>query len=199
MGVLFAIGSTCFLVGPFPGFAELVGASADASVFFVGSIFFTLAAALQCLETWHAERRERWSSLIQFAGTLAFNATTFRALDVALDDASYDRVVWRPDAIGSICFLVSGWLAYVVVTGGLLRWPAKRTSEWRIAAVNLVGCVAFGIAAIAGYVVPSSGSVLDLAAANFMTAFGGLCFLVGALLSLPASAPGEGASVGSGD
>ena len=54
--------------------------------------------------------------------------------------------------------------------------------------MNLVGCVAFGIAAIAGYVVPSSGSVLDLAAANFATAFGGLCFLVGAVLSLPGSA-----------
>ena len=52
------------------------------------------------------------------------------------------------------------------------------------AAVNLVGCVLFGIAAVASYVVPSSGSILDLAAANWCTSLGGLCFLVGALLLL---------------
>ena len=28
MGLLFGIGSTCFLVGPFPGYAQLVGAAA---------------------------------------------------------------------------------------------------------------------------------------------------------------------------
>ena len=43
---VFAIGSTCFFVGPFPGFVELVGSAADGLVFFVGSIFFTSAAAL---------------------------------------------------------------------------------------------------------------------------------------------------------
>ncbi len=42
IGVLFAIGSACFLVGPFPGFVELVGSEVDAAVFFAGSLFFTL-------------------------------------------------------------------------------------------------------------------------------------------------------------
>ena len=54
-----------------------------------------------------------------------------------------------------------------------------------IATANLVGSVAFGIAAIAAYWAPKSGSVLDLAAANSFTALGGLCFLAGALLLLP--------------
>ncbi len=79
IAILFAIGSTCFLVGPFPGYAALVGAEADALTFFVGSIFFTTAAALQCLETWPAEPLIRWASMIQFAGTIEFNRTTFRA------------------------------------------------------------------------------------------------------------------------
>jgi hypothetical protein len=39
----------------------------------------------------------------------------------------------------------------------------------------------FGIAAIAGYVVPSSGSVLALAAANWATWAGAACFLACAL------------------
>ena len=44
IGVLFAIGSACFLVGPLPGFVELVGSEVDAAVFFAGSVFFTSAA-----------------------------------------------------------------------------------------------------------------------------------------------------------
>ena len=49
MAVFFASGSLCFLVGPFPGYAQLVGAAADAATFFVGSILFTAGGALQ---TW---------------------------------------------------------------------------------------------------------------------------------------------------
>ena len=54
-----------------------------------------------------------------------------------------------------------------------------------MAAVNLAGCVLFGISAIASFIVPSSGSMLDLAAANWTTALGALCFFIGSLLLLP--------------
>jgi hypothetical protein len=54
-----------------------------------------------------------------------------------------------------------------------------------MAAVNLAGCVFFGISALASYVVPSTGSVLDLAAVNWCTGLGALCFLVGALMLFP--------------
>jgi hypothetical protein len=54
-----------------------------------------------------------------------------------------------------------------------------------MAAVNLAGCVFFGISAVASYAVPSSGSVLDLAAANWTTALGAACFFAGALMLLP--------------
>lgn len=40
----FAIGSACFLVGPFPGFVQLVGQGADSVVLFAGSVFFTVLA-----------------------------------------------------------------------------------------------------------------------------------------------------------
>src|SRR5829696_866125 len=56
IGVLFAVGSSCFLVAPFPGFVELVGSGVDGMVFLVGSVFFTSAATLQCLETFNADR-----------------------------------------------------------------------------------------------------------------------------------------------
>ena len=103
--------------------------------------------------------------------------TTFRALTTALSNPHYDRLVWRPDALGSICFLVSGTIAFVAADR---RW-------WQ-PAVNLAGCVLFGISAIAGYVVPATGSELQLAAANWNTAAGAACFLacaVGGLASVP--------------
>jgi hypothetical protein len=139
------------------------------------------------LGAFEPRRIDWWSSVVQLAGTLLFNLNTFRALQMGLEQTSYDRLVWAPDAVGSACFLVSGYLAYVEVCGGLACRP-RRSLEWRIAAVNLLGCVAFGVSAIASYVVPSTGSVVDLAAANVSTAFGALCFLVGAVLLLPESA-----------
>ena len=51
-------------------------------------------------------------------------------------------------------------------------------------AVNLPGCIFFGISAVAGYVVPASGSVIDLAAANWNTSLGAACFLACALATL---------------
>jgi uncharacterized membrane protein len=106
---------------------------------------------------------------VQFAGTIFFNVSTFRALQPGLDSTVYDRLVWSPDALGSICFLVSGVLAYLAV-----RHLSRRARDWRIAVINLAGCVAFGVSAVAGYVVPSTGSALDLAAANAWTSLGAL-------------------------
>ena len=58
MALCFALGSSCFVGGPFAGYAQLVeGASADALTLFVGSILFTLGG-LQTLLAW-PERRFR--------------------------------------------------------------------------------------------------------------------------------------------
>jgi hypothetical protein len=180
IGVLFAAGSTCFFVGPFPGFEQLVGSGAVGVVFFVGSIFFTSAALLQFLQ---AEPRgtDWWAALIQLAGTIFFNVNTFDAMKTGLDVHQTNRLVWAPDVFGCACFLVASYLAYVEVGGHGVR-RKTRTTDWWIAAVNLAGSVAFGVSAIASFVVPKTGSILDLGAANFTTALGALGFLIGALL-----------------
>jgi hypothetical protein len=179
MALAFAVGSLCFLVGPFPGYVDLVGDKADSITFFVGSIFFTTGGALQ---TWLAfpDRREpgrgraAWlTATIQSAGTLFFNRSTFQAMSHALSNAHYNQLVWRPDALGSVCFLVSG----------VIGFRAFRRDGWQ-AAVNLLGCVFFGISAVAGYVVPSKGSMLDVAAANWNTSLGAACFLACAISGL---------------
>ena len=88
--------------------------------FFVGSLLFTSAAALQWLETINADpgpanragrlkivtleprRIDWWSSGVQLVGTVFFNVTTFRGIQTSLESTSYDQLVWRPDALGSI-------------------------------------------------------------------------------------------------
>ena len=182
MAWAFGLGSTCFLIGPLPGYASLVGVAADAMTFFVGSVLFTIGGALQ---TWLAAPRRSadaagraawWAATIQSIGTLFFNITTFRALQVTLTEPGYDKLVWRPDAYGSICFLISGVIAYrASARRGWL--PVHGGPGWWQPAVNLLGCIFFGIAAVAGYAVGSSSSLLNQAAANLNTSAGAACFL----------------------
>jgi hypothetical protein len=199
MALCFALGSTCFLVGPFPGYESLVGGSADAVTFFVGSILFTLGGGLQSGLAWPERHTSRggaaawWSALIQSAGTLFFNVTTYQAIHVAVTSSQYNRLVWRPDWRGSICFLVSGTIAYLASPRrGWHGWrPEHNGTGWWQPGVNLLGCIFFGISAVAGYVVPSSGSLLDLAAANWNTSLGAACFLACAVDTLHSNRPSK--------
>ncbi len=189
MALCFAAGSTCFLIGPFPGYANLVGDGADAVTFFIGSILFTAGGALQSLAAF-PERHGRdpgraawWAAAVQSLGTLFFNVTTYRAMHTALSSTEYNRLVWRPDALGSICFLISGAIAYrASARNGWLPRCGER--GWWEPSINLLGCILFGFSAVAGYVVPATGSMLDQAASNWNTALGAACFLACALFTL---------------
>jgi hypothetical protein len=170
MSLCFALGSTCFIIGPFPEYANLVGDSADGITFFFGSILFTAGGALQSWLAWPGRRTPGagragwWAAVIQSAGTLFFNVTTFQAMSTAVTSSEYNKLVWRPDWRGSICFLVSGAIAYDA--SRRRGWlPVRGGSGWWQPTINLLGCIFFGISAIAGYVVPSTGSILDQAAA----------------------------------
>jgi hypothetical protein len=197
MALFFAAGSPCFLVGPFPGYQGLVGTRAAGITFFVGSVLFTTGGALQSWIAFGARRsgpsgRAAWrAAAVQSLGTLFFNRTTYRGMSTALSDPVYNKFVWRPDALGSICFLVSGAIAYhASARRGWL--PARGGRGWWQPAVNLLGCVFFGVSAIAGYVLPSTGSVVDLAASNCNTSLGAACFLacaLDALIAAPSSRP----------
>jgi hypothetical protein len=192
MALCFALGSTCFLVGPFPGYAQLVGESADAVTFFVGSTLFTAGGALQSWLAWPERRLAGggraawWAAVVQSAGTLFFNVTTYQAMHVAFASPEYDRLVWRPDWRGSVCFLVSGAIAYRASRRHSWHgWlPVRGGVGWWQPAVNLLGCIFFGISAVAGYLVPATGSLVDQAAANWNTALGAACFLACALDTL---------------
>jgi hypothetical protein len=203
IGVLFAVGSICFALGSFPPYATALGTTPDNLTFFIGSIFFTAASFLQYAEVASAPtaldgpqrsglrsllrirhgRVDWWAAGIQLLGTLWFNRTTLSALLVGLGASPHHHPIWRPDALGSVCFLVSSWLAWVEECHGPFAWRPSRISWW-ITSLNLAGSVAFGVSAIASYVT-TSGQLLSVALTNLGTFVGAVCFLVGAVLLLP--------------
>lgn len=176
IGVLFMIGSACFAVASIPGASDLVPKAVGVT-YFAGSIFFTTAAFEQ-MRTSPANPNEALAAVIQFAGTLFFNWNTFGGMREALGGTDRDLLVWTPDAVGSACFLVSSVLAAVAAR-------AESANARRIAAVNLIGSIAFGLSAIAAYTVPDTGELLDASLATSMTLAGAVCFFVAAFWVVP--------------
>jgi hypothetical protein len=187
MGLLFAVGSLCFALAAIVSQWASAPRPAIGVTYFVGSICFTVAAYLQWRSASRQPRGIDWSaSAIQLAGTLFFNVSTFAGMKHGFDARQSDLRVWTPDVFGSICFLVSSELAYAHVCH---RWFClrPRSLSWRIAALNLVGSIAFGVSAVTSLIEPSTQEPVSAAIANAGTAVGALCFLAGAVMLLPAA------------
>jgi hypothetical protein len=201
IAVLFAIGSILFALGSVPGYASAAGAVGDTVTYFIGSLFFTSASFLCYREAVDAApadlnpahrrffvyqpgRIDWWATSVQLAGTVYFNVSTGLAMVTDLSAQAAHQHVWRPDAIGSVCFLVSSVLAWYEICHGWGAWRPRSWSWW-IALANLVGSVAFGISAVAGYINPVTGEVYNAARADTQTLIGAVCFLIGAVLLLP--------------
>jgi hypothetical protein len=191
--VLFALGSVCFALASMASQWASAPRPWIAATFFLGSLLFTAGAFAQFGEVVHALARPVWweprssdwlAAVVQLAGTLFFNLSTFHALEHGLSAEEADLRVWTPDFLGSICFLVSSELAFAAVCH---RWIClrPRTAAWRVAALNLVGSIAFGVSAIASLVEPSTSEPVSAVIANATTTVGALCFLTGAVLLLP--------------
>lgn len=187
-GALFMVGAVCFAIGPVV--AATAAAQTAAAIFFAGSLCFTTAAGLQYLDAAAARRNSpsdpiataEWrAAAVQLAGTVFFNVSTFVAMDEMASLTRQERLVWAPDALGSICFLVASYIAYVTTTGNKLPRPAHGL-ETQVAALNLAGSIAFGFSAVASYIVPDTGELINAAASSVWTLAGALCFFAGAYL-----------------
>ena len=100
-----------------------------------------------------------------------------------------DQRVWRPDALG---FDRLPGRQRVGVDGrpaaiGDEDPTGRGTGGSRVA--NLLGSVAFGVSAVAAYVVPATDDVWNAELSNLGTLVGAICFLVGAILLMPRSSP----------
>src|SRR5512132_580243 len=97
------LGASCFALGAIPAYVHAVGVVADASTFFVGSIFFTSASYCQLVQAqspgmtgvdeqrqhtriqalpwvWRPRDKNWLAAATQFPGTLFFNISTLAAI-----------------------------------------------------------------------------------------------------------------------
>ena len=102
---------------------------------------------------------------MRLAGTLLFNVSTGNAVRVDLTATAAHQHVWRPDAVGSVCFLVASALAWFEVCHGWAAWDPRSWSWW-ITLLNLIGSVAFGLSAVAGYIDPATGQLRNAERSN---------------------------------
>ncbi|WP_329209423.1 hypothetical protein OG257_20385 [Streptomyces sp. NBC_00683] len=194
-GCLFASGAA---VGQF-GTGGLTGAW----IYFAGGLFFNTGGYVSLLQAVNAPRQDggtgalaarrwRWwsyepgridwlSTFLLFAGTLVFGINLLSSLLQGLSVQQVNRLVWAPDMVGCILFLVSGHLALAEVCHGR---PGIRAHDlgWWIVAVNQLGSALFLVAALADFTRPATGSVVNLDIANWGTLTGALCFAVGGVL-----------------
>lgn len=202
VGILFAIGAALFAVGSVPIYFKAVGVFNNNLTYFFGSLFFTSAGILQYLETVNAphkmggrarekfriltfepKRIDWWVVSVQSLGTLFFNLSTFTAM-MALTTGQIKVFVWSPDLYGSICFLISSYLAYSEAGHAFFSFKI-RNMPWWISFINLLGSVAFGISAIASFIPDSTSQPIYPVISIFGTFIGAVCFFVAAVLLLP--------------
>ena len=211
IGSVFALGAMLFAVGSilslFPAVAVFLALDSTQvnAIFFSGSIPFTTAAYLQTFQAANAKalpdedhnhqgRPEifgwkpgdvGWlSCALQFAGTILFNFNTFDAMLPSLSWLGTNVLVWIPNFVGSVLFLVSGYLAFIETCHRYWAWLPGNLSWW-IVFINLLGCIGFMISAVFAITLPGPAVGWMSSLAIVFTLQGAICFFVGAVLMLP--------------
>ncbi|MFE7274197.1 hypothetical protein [Streptomyces sp. NPDC057623] len=202
----FVIGGALFAVGA--GIAQLGSGDPTtcASVYFAGGLFFNTGGYVSLLQVINAPRHvpggegrlvthgwSRWSyeptrvdwlsAFVLFAGTLVFAVDLLDSFLQGLSIQQINRLIWAPDVIGCVLFLISGHLAFVEICHGRLC-IRRRSLGWWIVAVNQLGSVLFMISALAAFTRPSTGSLINADIANWATLIGASCFSLGGLLQI---------------
>lgn len=198
MAAGFGVGSLLFALGTVQLWADARLAAANLT-YVLGAVCFTSAATVQWrAAVWHNPNRAElgariewdlanpdWvSAATQLVGTLYFNVMTIRALVQSLGGDVTTTQVWRPDAIGSVLFLVSSTVA-LAPAARQRRHRLISERSWVICVSNMAGSVFFGVSAWGQQTLPD-GTMRSEALANWGTFLGALGFLLAAVLLWPA-------------
>jgi hypothetical protein len=196
-GSLFALGAAIAQLGS-------GNATAAASIYFAGGIFFSTGGYASLLGAINAPRslgpdgtpaagRWRWwtyeprridwlSTFVLFAGTLAFGVSLITAFLKGLTTHQENRLIWSPEMIGCILFLISGHLAMGEICHRFRPCLSRRDLGWAIVAINQVGSILFMVSALAAFIRPVTGSEVNVDVANWGTLSGAVCFAIGGLM-----------------
>ncbi|WP_371484026.1 hypothetical protein [Kitasatospora sp. NBC_00315] len=201
--VAFTIGGALFALGAATAEVGSAGGTAIASIYFAGGLFFNAGGYASLLQSVNAPRRSRvtdslvtggwrwWSyepgridwlsTFVLFVGTLVFGVNLADSFLTGLSAQQVDRLIWAPDLVGCVLFLISGHLALVEVCHGRPCWRS-RGLDWWIVAVNQLGSVLFLVSALAAFTRPETGSLVNVGIANWGTFAGAVCFSAGGVL-----------------
>jgi hypothetical protein len=196
-GSLFAMGAAIAQLGS-------GNATAAASIYFAGGIFFTTGGYASLLGAINAPRslgpdgtpaagRWRWwsyeprridwlSTFVLFAGTLAFDVSLITAFLKGLTTHQENRLIWSPETIGCILFLISGHLAMGEICHRFRPCLRRRDLGWAIVAINQAGSILFMVSALAAFIRPVTGSEVNVDVANWGTLTGAACFAIGGVM-----------------
>ena len=183
VATLFMIGSALFALGCLLFLGGVIHEFTIDVVFFSGSIFFTSAAFCQLKLTPRGNQLAYVAAVSQFIGTVLFNMNTFDAF-FDLGWIGQDVLIWTPNILGSILFLLSGSLAMRDLCKRWWCWDV-RSLGWWIGVINFAGCLAFLASALLSFVMPMPVSELHVTLATLCTLFGAVCFFIGAYLMWP--------------
>jgi hypothetical protein len=177
----FTIGGLLFVLGA--GVAQFGSGNATTSacIYFAGGLCFNTGAYASLLQAINAPRIQgggaslaggswRWwsyeplridwlSAFVLFAGTLVFGINLLDSFIEGLSVKQVNRLIWAPDMVGSILFLVSGHLALTEICHGRPCWR-RRELGWWIVAVNQLGSALFFASALAAFTRPATGSLV---------------------------------------
>lgn len=199
----FVIGGAFFALGAAVAQFGSGSATTCAVIYFVGGLFFNTGGYTSLLQVINSPLPEngphelvtprwRWwsyeplridwvSTFVLFLGTLVFGVNLTDSFLDGLSVRATNQLIWGPDMIGCVFFLVSGHLALVEVCHGRLRVRARDLGWW-VVAVNQLGSVLFLVSALAAYTRPATGTPVNVAIANWGTLAGALCFVLGGVL-----------------
>lgn len=211
IGLLFAVGSLLFVLGSVQTLwpeLKLANGIDPVHVFFLGSLPFTFAAGLQFFQAGNASdfpqpatglNKSRklfgcrtnelgwWSCFLQVLGTICFNFSTYQALHPGPNWFSEDVWVWFPNFVGSILFLLSGYMAFAETCHDYWRFLPKNLSWWAVF-WNFLGCVSFILSSLLGVLVSETDPVVRLQVSTWFTLTGAIGFFIGSVLLLPEAA-----------
>jgi hypothetical protein len=202
--VAFTIGGSLFAIGAWVAQVGSGDAATAASIYFAGGLFFNVGGYASLLSAINAPRgidadgtltadRWRWwsyepdrvdwlSTFVLFVGTLAFGISLIDSFLDGLTTHGENRLIWAPEVVGCILFLISGHLAMCEICHRFRPCLRRHDLGWGIVAVNQVGSILFMISALAGFIRPETSSEVNLAVANWGTFAGAACFAIAGVM-----------------
>lgn len=203
----FVVGGALFAAGAAVAQFGSGDAITCASIYFAGGLFFNTGGYVSLLQVVNAPRHLpggegrlvtqpwRWwsyeptrvdwlSTFVLFTGTLVFAVNLLDSFLQGLSVQQVNRLIWTPDVIGCLLFLISGHLASVEICHRSRPCLRQRSLGWWIVAVNQFGSVLFMVSALAAYTRPATDSLVNADIANWGTLVGALCFSAGGVLQL---------------